>query len=45
MFRILNGYDDIDSDIFFIIKDSKLIRGRNLTLVKKQCRFDVRQFC
>ena len=36
MFKILNGYENIDSNIFFEIKESKITRGHNFTLVKKQ---------
>ena len=36
MFKILNGYENIDSNIFFEIKESKITRGHNYTLVKKQ---------
>ena len=35
MFKILNGYENIDSNIFFEIKESKITRGHNFTLVKK----------
>ena len=42
MFNILNGYENIDSNIFFEIKESKITRGQNYTLVKKQSRLDVR---
>ena len=41
MFKILNGYENIDSNIFFEIKESKITRGHNFTLVKKQGRLDV----
>ena len=44
VFKILNGYENIDSNIFFEIKESKITRGHNLTLVKKQSRLDVRTF-
>ena len=45
MFKILNGYENIDSNIFFLeIKQSKITRGHNFTLVKKQSRLDVRKF-
>ena len=44
MFNILNGYENIDSNIFFEIKQSKIIRGHNFALVKKQSRLDVRKF-
>ena len=44
MFKILNGYENIDSNIFFEIKESKIARGHNIALVKKQSRLDVRKF-
>ncbi len=44
MFKILNGYENIDSNIFFEIKESKITRGHNFTLVKKQSTLDVRKF-
>ena len=44
MFKILNGYENIDSNIFFEIKESKITRGHNYTLAKKQSRLDVRKF-
>ena len=44
MFKILNGYGNIDYNIFFEIKESKTTRGHNFTLVKKQRRLDVRKF-
>ena len=44
MFKILNGYEHIDSNIFFDLKESKITRGHNFTLVKKQSRLDVRKF-
>ena len=44
MFSILNGYENIDSNLFFEIKESKITRGHNFTLVKKQSRLDVRKF-
>ena len=44
MFKILHGYANIDSNIFFEIKKSKITRGHNFTLVKKQRRLDVRKF-
>ena len=36
MFKILNGYENIDSNIFFEIKESKITRGHNYTLVKNK---------
>ena len=43
-FKILNGYENIDSNIFFEIKKSKITRGHNFALVKKQSRLDVRKY-
>ena len=43
VFNILNGYENSDSNIFFEIKESKITRGHNFTLVKKQSRLDVRK--
>ena len=44
--KILNGYENIDSNLFFLeIKESKITRGHNFTLVKKHLsRLDVRKF-
>ena len=44
VFKILNGYENIDSNIFFEIKESKITRGHNYTLVEKQSRLDVRKY-
>ena len=44
VFKILNGYENIDSNLFFEIKESKITRGHNYTLVKKQSRLDVIKF-
>ena len=44
VFKILNGHENIDSNIFFEIKESKITRGHNYKLVKKQSRLDVRKY-
>ena len=44
VFKILNGYENIDSNICFEIKKLKIPRGHNFTLVKKQSRLDVRKY-
>ena len=44
VFKIFIGYENIDSNIFFEIKESKITRGHNYTLVKKQSRLDVRKY-
>ena len=41
---VLAMYDNIDSNIFFEIKESKITRWHNYTLVKKQSRLDVRKY-
>ena len=42
--KILNGYENIDYNIFFENKESKITRGHNVTMVRKRIRLDVRQF-
>ncbi len=44
VFKILNGYENIDSSIVSEIKQSNINRGHNFTLVNKQSRLDVRKF-
>ena len=44
VFKILNGYENIDYNIVFEIMESKITRRHNYTLVKKQSRLDVRKF-
>ena len=44
VFKILNGYENIDFNIFFKTKESKITRGHNFTLVTNQSRLDVRKF-
>ena len=44
VFKILNGYENIHSNIVFEIKESIITRGHNFTLVKKESRLDVRKF-
>ena len=43
VFKILNGYENIGSNILFKFKESKITRGYNYTLVKKQSRLDVKK--
>ena len=45
MFKILNGYENIYSTIFFSkIKESKITRGHIYALMKKQSRLDVSKY-
>ena len=36
---ILNGYENIDRDMFCAIKESKRTRDQEITLVKEQCGY------
>ena len=44
MFKILNGYENIDRNVFFSVTEEIKTRGHGITLAKKQCRLDIRQF-
>ena len=44
MFKILNGYENIDRNIFFTVEEERRTRGHGFTLAKKQCRLDIRIF-
>ena len=44
VFKILNGYENIDRNIFFSVKEERRTRGHGVTLAKKQCRLDIRKF-
>ena len=39
--KIKGGIENMEPNICFEIKESKITRGHNLTLVKKQSRLDV----
>ena len=41
---MLNGYENIDRNIFFSVKEERRTRGHGVTLAKKQCRLDIRTF-
>ena len=42
--KILKGYETIDINKFFSLKDERRTRGHRVTLAKKQSRLDIRQF-
>ena len=42
--KILNGYENIDRNIFFSVKEERRTRGHGITLAKKQCRLDINFF-
>ena len=44
MFKIVNGYEDVDRNIFFKFKESSRTRGNKAVLVKEQCRLDMRKY-
>ena len=44
VFKILNGYENIDRNILFTVKEERRTRGHGVTLAKKQCRLDIRKF-
>ena len=44
MFKVLNVYENIVLIFFLEIRESKITRGHNYTLVKKQSRLDVSKF-
>ena len=43
-FKILNGYEDIDSKLFFKLKEDSMTRGHKAALVKPYCRLNKRKF-
>ena len=44
VFKILNGYENIDINMFFSLKKDSRTRGYEVTLVKDQCRLDIRKY-
>ena len=43
VFKIVNGYEDVDRNMFFKLKGSRT-RGHKTALVKEQCRLDMRKY-
>ena len=41
VFKILNGFENIDRNIFFSVKEERRTRGHEITLARKQCRLDI----
>ena len=44
MFKIVNGYEDVDKNMFFKLKEGSRTRGHEAAFAKEQCRFDIRKF-
>ena len=42
MFKIVNGYEDVDRNMFFKLKEGS--RTFKAALVKEQCRLDMRKY-
>ena len=43
-FKIVNGYEDVDRNMFFNLKEGSSIKGHKAALVKEQCRLDMRKY-
>ena len=44
VFKLLNGYENIDKKNFFSLKKDNRTREHEVTLVKDQCRLDIRKY-
>ena len=44
VFKIVNGYKDVDRNMFFKLKEGSRTRGHKAALVKEQCRLDMRKY-
>ena len=44
MLKIVNGYDDIDRNIFLKLQEDSSTRGHKAALVKEQCMLDMRKY-
>ena len=42
--KIGNGYEDVDRNMFFKLKEGSRTRGHKAALVKEQCRLDMRKY-
>ena len=43
MYKIVHGYEDVDRNMFFKLKEGSRTRGHK-ALVKEQCRLDMRKY-
>ena len=44
MFKIVNGYTDVDRNMFFKFNEGSRTRRHKAALVKEQCRLDMRKY-
>ena len=42
--KIVNGYKDVDRNMFFRVKEGSRTRCHKAALVKKECRLDMRKY-
>ena len=44
VFKTVNGYEDVDRNMFFKLKEGSRTEGHKAALVKEQCRLDMRKY-
>ena len=44
VFKTVNGYEDVDRNMFFKLKECSRTRGHKAPLAKEQCRLDMRKY-
>ena len=44
VFKILNGYENINRNMFFSLKKDNTTRGHEVKLVKDQCKLDIGKY-
>ena len=44
VFKIMHGYEGLNKDMFFRIKNDSITRGHSLALVKSHSRLDIRKY-
>ena len=44
MFTVVNGYEDVDRNMFFKLKEGSRTRGHKAALIKEQCKLDMRKY-
>ena len=44
MFKIVNGYEDVDRSMFFKLKEGSRTRGNKAALIKEEGRIDMRKY-
>ena len=44
MFKMVNGYEEVDRNMFFELKEGRKTIGHEAALVKEQCRLEMRKY-